>query len=200
MVNEELKWMFCISTVKEERLLAGSLTTLLQSDCDSPLSPDCVSTRFTERTNIRRSQCVDGTNIAKKISHLISYIDKLQLAELISSGFCLKTSPQTARISIFKEHNPIVVCIGQNGPNADLKFFTPDWQRLKSDMESVGNIMGQVATADNIGLVTIARSNRDGYVPRKLQPAIEEGLLQILKDKLDTKLETIYDENLFVNS
>ena len=192
--------MFCISTVKEERLLAGSLTTLLQSDCDSPLSPDCVSTRFTERTNIRRSQCVDGTNIAKKISHLISYIDKLQLAELISSGFCLKTSPQTARISIFKEHNPIVVCIGQNGPDADLEFFTPDRQRLKSDMESVGNIMGQVATADNIGLVTIARAYRVCYVPRKIKPAIEEGLLQILKDKLDTKLETIYDENLFVNS
>ena len=196
--------MFCISTVKEERPLAGSLTTLLQSDCDSPLSPDCRSTRFTDRTNIRRSQCVDGTNITKKISRLKSYIDKnfdkLQLAELISSGFCLKTSPQTARISIFKEHNPIVVCIGQNGPDADLEFFTPDRQRLKSDMESVGNIMGQVATADNIGLVTIARSNRDGYVPRKLQPAIEEGLLQILKDKLDTKLETIYDENLFVNS
>ena len=204
VINEVMKQLFCISTVKEERLLASSLTTLLQSDCDSPLSPDCVSTQRSDIAVIQRSRCTDVEDIAEAFMSMKSYIknnlNTPQFDELIRSGFCLHTSPKTADISIFKEPNHLVVCIGVNGPESENSvFFTPDEQRVKRDLKSVRKIMGQVAT-DNIGLVTIARSNRDGYVPRKFQPAIEDGLLKILKDEVDAKIETIYDDNLFVKS
>ena len=194
--------MFCVTSVKEERMVAASLASILQSDCTSPLSTSCLSTPSSDINSILRNRCKPAQNIIEKTGVLKTYIadhfTEKQLQMLISTGFCLKHSPKTADVSIFKKANPIVVCVGGTGPESvDGVYFTPNLQRLDRDLKSFGLTIRQVAT-DNIGLVTIARSNRDGFVPRKLQKTIENGILKTIRKEISSKTNNVtFDENLF---
>lgn len=200
-INEYLSEMFCVESVRNEQRLSPALVSILRSNCTSPLDDDCVSTSTSDHAAVQRAACRNiSTNINTHITRLKAYItqnlNSRQLDAMLRSEFCLETSPNTARIAVYKQHNPITVCVGANGPHSQNSiFFTPTLARVQKDMNNVRAMVSQIQS--NIELVTIARSNRDGYVPRQLQTNIEEGLLTLLQSEIRSNTNVTYDPNLF---
>ena len=58
--------------------------------------------------------------------------------------------------------------------------------------------MLDLVPSSNVNLVTLCRSNRDGFVPRHLQQPIERDMIASLKDKLKLS-HIIYDRNIMTH-
>ena len=91
----------------------------------------------------------------------------------------------------------LAVCHGINVPGADNQIYVPKESELDQTTDTLDAIFNVLPT-DNVKLVTVARSNRDGFTPRHLQPKIEENVLQSLRKKfIDSDI--IYDPNLMLH-
>lgn len=113
-----------------------------------------------------------------------------QLLELQHVGVCLAQSMRTAATP------PFQLCIGHNTPNdSAVSEHYPSAAELAQQYERLRTIL--VALPTRPRLITLARSSRDGYVPRDIQAEIERNVIQILSDVYKLKEEDIvYDEFL----
>lgn len=94
-------------------------------------------------------------------------------------------------------YNTISVCHGINTPGMKNQIHEPKVTELDHSTEAMRTVLDLIPT-DGVKLVTIARSNRDGFTPRKLQPKIEEHVLRSLRDKFKT-CNIIFDPNLMLH-
>ena len=58
--------------------------------------------------------------------------------------------------------------------------------------------MLDLVPSSNVNLVTLCRSNRDGFVPRHLQQPIERDMIASLRDKLK-RSQILYERNIMKN-
>lgn len=82
-------------------------------------------------------------------------------------------------------------------PGMDNQIHVPKASEVESSTEALSTILDAIPTAD-VRLVTVARSNRDGFTPRSLQPRIEEDVLRCLRRKF-TDSNIIFDSNLMLH-
>ena len=110
-------------------------------------------------------------------------------------GFCLSTSPSSVGFGTpgvgFLE-----VCHGANTPNDSVVFLhTPEDKEIDGRMTHLGQILSIIDSRNTPRFVTVCRSVRDGYTPRKHFDRIESGILKIFQ-QLPTIYNVFYDQNL----
>ena len=95
-----------------------------------------------------------------------------QLQVIFDLGFCLQASPKTLD---FNESPSVTICHGHNDPaHSFTQVHRPSADELRSSMLTMKQLLDALPPPQ---LVTIARSSRDGFVPRDLAPRIEQELL-----------------------
>lgn len=122
-----------------------------------------------------------------------------QLKELIKIGFCLHASPKTAGI-VLGADNFMRVCVDESRPDPNALIYTPTRERIGKD---IAMLKAMLSSTKSIDLVTIARSNRDGFVPRSMQPVIEKETLQLVTDYNRNRqkvTQIVYDDDLMVHT
>ncbi|XP_046365090.2 uncharacterized protein LOC124141198 [Haliotis rufescens] len=104
------------------------------------------------------------------------YLDERQLEELITVGVCMNQSPRSTG---FNRNDGMVLCQGYNGPNTTLiPYHNVDEKEIDHTTNHLKTILSQSFTP---GVVTLIRSVRDGYTPRKHFHIIEPKILNVLK-------------------
>lgn len=198
-----LEDIFCPKNVVQERHLQGVLNSLIFSAC-MPYSDGCPAPTSIEKSIITHTSCQRAADMKGDLIKLRNFITRnltaMERTDLEKAGFCMMTSPMTSRISVENEPNRMVVCANCSPDSEDqLEIPTPS----KSDIiKSIANTRVAISRfVQQNDLVTIARSNRDGFVARELQPFIEDKLLNSLTNLLERSnvdYNIIQDPNLFV--
>lgn len=194
----QLRKIFCPKNIFHEHQLRGVLQSLLFGSC-VPYAEGCSIPTGISKSVIESTRC--GHTPQAAIRDLVTFFKHNFTASQQSAfndlGFCLETTPNTARISVDGEKNSIQVCHGLNLPDSkNSPFYTPSEQEVKKAATKLASILRH---AHDVTLVTLARSNRDGYVPRKIQPFIEQELIEAVRDMLqhkNTGMKVNYDSNL----
>ncbi|XP_067670757.1 UPF0489 protein C5orf22 homolog [Haliotis asinina] len=113
---------------------------------------------------------------------LVNLVERLkrcsdtQLQHIARIGVCMYASPRSTN---FNRNNAMILCKGCNGPNSTQVIFhsTTD-KEIATTTRNLKEILTQAFIPK---VVTVCRSVRDGYTPRKQFPLIEEGVLSVLK-------------------
>ncbi|XP_071107213.1 UPF0489 protein C5orf22 homolog [Haliotis cracherodii] len=117
-----------------------------------------------------------------------------QLRSLSQVGVCLNMSPKTLE---FNHKNNMRMCDGYNRPNDTMVVFhTPDVEEIDERTEAMEMILDGRTFAPK--LVTICRSVRDGYTPKKYFQKIEGDVLSVLQNSFSKISENfiLYDSDL----
>lgn len=115
-----------------------------------------------------------------------------QLLELLRVGVCLAQSMRTAVVPQFQ------LCIGHNAPNSSaVSEHYPSAAELSQQYARLRAILSALPTRPR--LITLARSSRDGYVPRDLQADIERNVLQILREVYKVREADIIFDRFLLN-
>ena len=89
------------------------------------------------------------------------------------------------------------LCHGVNTPHFTNQIYVPKTEEIPAATERFSSLMDLVPSS-NVKLVTLCRSNRDGFVPRHLQQDIETDVIAYLKDKFKQS-HIIYDRNIMTH-
>ncbi|XP_013420174.1 uncharacterized protein LOC106180672 [Lingula anatina] len=131
---------------------------------------------------------------AKKLVKHLAKLTAAQLQTLRSVGFCLITSPNS--IIFDQGGNILKICHGANTPfDSVVSFHTPNLPEIDERTRQLREILHQ----DTYGapkIVTVCRSMRDGYTPKKYWKRIEKDVLNVVLTSQTTSFEVVYDENL----
>ncbi|XP_041363165.1 uncharacterized protein LOC121378877 [Gigantopelta aegis] len=101
-----------------------------------------------------------------------------QLKALSEVGICLNVSPKTMD---FKKMCGMRVCYGYNTPNDTMvEFHVPSLTEIDQRTDTLKDILKQKQFVP--GAVTICRSTRDGYTPKKYFTKIESDVKLVLRD------------------
>lgn len=181
-INEMLRPLFCPRTADEEKHLSDLITSVMQSNCTSLLEINCLTLTHENTAAMSPTKCSTVSKLKEKMDQLKLYVrEKLsapQLKVLLAVGFCMELSPYTAKTSVETQLNSMVVCTGSSTPySGGSVFYVPSEDSITKDLLLAD---GYISALPDVALVTIARSYRDGYVPRKFQPQIETGLKNLL--------------------
>lgn len=99
--------------------------------------------------------------------------------------------------TFYFRYETISVCHGVNTPFSENQIYIPSEEDLDANIDVYESILKQVPN-DRVKLITVVRSNRDGFTPRTLQPQIEEHILGSLNNKFG-RTNVIYDPNLMLH-
>ncbi|XP_071107217.1 uncharacterized protein [Haliotis cracherodii] len=109
------------------------------------------------------------------VEHL-SRCSNTQLQHIATIGVCMNTSP---RSSSFNRNDGMILCKGCNGPNTTVvEYHSANEAEIKATSQNLQEMLTQPFVPR---VVTVCRSVRDGYTPRKEFPLIEKGVLGVLK-------------------
>ncbi|EUB61456.1 hypothetical protein EGR_03746 [Echinococcus granulosus] len=98
------------------------------------------------------------------------------LKAISETGICLEAASRT-----FQTKPKIGLCLGHNLPGASVvPEFVPSYKNIVGLARNMTRILNATLARRPI-VITIARSSRDGYVVRKLQPMIELAIKMVLK-------------------
>nr|KAG5707701.1 hypothetical protein BaRGS_003276 [Batillaria attramentaria] len=134
---------------------------------------------------------------AGSLASLIRILSQMtvgQLRALARVGICVRESVRTFN---FRPHYGMVVCRGFNTPSSTAVIFhTPDDEEITLRSENLRALLRSAPFTP--GLVTVARSVRDGYTPRQHFRRIENDIVSILNDTFveRTKGSVMYDPGL----
>ncbi|KAF6019264.1 hypothetical protein EB796_022433 [Bugula neritina] len=215
--NELLADVFTIMNIKDEvnaHKLLLNILHLVKVTCTSTLSSmkECSREHFRHIQRFLRESGLQHTLIGKRslrsdeLLSIVSYISKNFNAQHIDQisgvGFCLITSTQTRKLNVTRDlqirpYETISVCHGVNTPFSENQIYIPSEEDLDANIDVYESILKQVPN-DRVKLITVVRSNRDGFTPRTLQPQIEEHILGSLNNKFG-RTNVIYDPNLMLH-
>ncbi|XP_046364986.2 uncharacterized protein LOC124141128 [Haliotis rufescens] len=106
----------------------------------------------------------------------IVHMNIQQLASLAETGVCLQLSPKAY---FYDVASSVHVCEGANSPNSSMVLFhTPTPFEVHERTINLKKLLNSKSI--NPSLITVCRSVRDGYTPRKLFPRIEADILKLL--------------------
>lgn len=128
-----------------------------------------------------------------EINHSFQKLNSKQVKIMQRVGFCLSTSPKT-----FKLTNPSVfgLCIGNNKPSeSNVVVYSPSKKDISEKTKVLQNIFYSMKSK-SVKLVTIARSLRDGYTPRRYGKQIEDNIISSLNKTFDNSCVVHYDNGL----
>ncbi|VDM33233.1 unnamed protein product [Hydatigera taeniaeformis] len=112
----------------------------------------------------------------ERLAVLLSYQTEKAMKSLSETGICLESASRT-----FGTEPQISLCIGHNLPGASIvPEFVPSYTNIVELAKNLTRILNATLPRKPT-VITIARSARDGYVVRKLQPLIELATKMVLK-------------------
>jgi hypothetical protein len=128
----------------------------------------------------------------KDIAFIFHHLTLRQLQALLAMGFCFNSSPQTYAI---EDELAVQICHGLNAPDSRfIQSFSPTREDVIARLARLERIMTALPPP---AMVSICRSARDGYVPRKLAIGIEEELIKAIRRSHPSKtFQVRYDEDL----
>lgn len=94
-------------------------------------------------------------------------------------------------------HDRLEICHGINTPLSENQIYVPTAEEVTKTTDRFSSVLKHVP-ASEVKLVTICRSNRDGFVPRHLQKDIEKDILSSLGNKFKNS-NLIYDRNMMTH-
>ncbi|ESO93755.1 hypothetical protein LOTGIDRAFT_153216 [Lottia gigantea] len=199
-LEKSVENLFCAGTAKEEMAFDKIHYDLLKEIATQKLSKtqrNLVSKTvdIINQRNLTQHLCVES-DFSNHLDYYIQDLRRLnknQLKAIAETGICLKSSPR----QMYYDHmEGMQYCIGYNRPNDSLVlFFTPSLEQIKARTQQLLTIFKNLP---NPRLVTICRSARDGYVPRKYASKIESDILESLMKVFPkiTSESLHYDSNL----
>ena len=136
---------------------------------------------------------------AELLTKTLSNMRRRQLEILSKLGFCMLTTPKSLFFSVNKRPGlgGFHVCSGLNPPNDPVVLYhSPDKSEVKKRVKLIYDMIGR-GNYPKPNLVTVCRSVRDGYTPRKHFSVIEYGILNATTTKIgDEKYMIYYDRDL----
>ena len=143
--------------------------------------------------------CSNGENRVKEnwesVMAALCMFNRRDFEAVVDLGFCLSTSPSSMGFGT-PGVGLLEVCHGANTPNDTVVFLhTPEDKEIDGRMTHLGQILSIIDSRNTPRFVTVCRSVRDGFTPRKHFDRIESGILNIFQ-QLPTTYNVFYDQNL----
>ena len=217
MLQTPLNRLFCPKRIRHEasgnRMMRGLIDLILKrcrksgsSESESCLAP-IGELRPIVLNFLLSYQKIDATMFCStNIDHVRANADELtnclmqfglnHLRVLKRFGFCLETTPATAR---FRDNGfgSFGVCTGLNPPNSTVVYLhKPDAAEIKTRTLQLRKMLRIIDERHRPNVVTLCRSVRDGYTPRSLFRSIEDKILDIFQ-RLPGRYDVTYDPNLY---
>ncbi|CAD5114844.1 DgyrCDS3880 [Dimorphilus gyrociliatus] len=197
-INNHLQNLYCPSNVEQETLFNRYLkecVTNLANNCEYS-SSSCNYDKQCRKI-IVQPFCIPLAKETKKAAlkslllYLVRTFSKKQLLGISWAGFCFYNTPDTnSFVPLMK------LCSGENyGNESTIQYHSPTPTETKERLENLQNMLCKLP---HPALITVARSNRDGYVPRSIQRHVECKLIEILQYCFNIK-NVNYDKNLWNN-
>lgn len=214
-IDEIIHQVFCPENSEQgaesDRFLVGILNEIAKGDnCKdgvSKMSKKCIKSvkekyinKITNKLILLMENnvvklCQPDFNVREVIKMLMSPVVSMtseQIMSIVEVGFCANTSPKTYDIYMERTFG---ICIGSNTPNhTAILEHIPTQKEVDSRSIILKGILKRIRHP--VGLVTMARSVRDGYTPRKYFEQIEKDILASLRDIFDKNLDVVYDKDL----
>ena len=211
LIDQKLNRLFCPSRFEDEsesnQIMKGLISTFI-SQCDfSSVNIRCKKPfqflrKITDEklTDVwKRSPrlfCASNDlqlrNAWKDVAFIFHHLKLEQLQALTSMGFCFNISPKTFGVENFIA---VHICHGLNPPHSEvIEKYSPTYEDIMERLTRLEYIMTSLPPPR---MVTICRSARDGYVPRKQYMDIENKLIEVIfKSQPSKRFRLIYDEDL----
>ncbi|XP_067671355.1 uncharacterized protein [Haliotis asinina] len=158
--------VFCKKKSEMKKYILTSFTDSIDVNINPQLKPMLCKTAV-----------VSQNAVESLIKHFVRY-NIHQLKAMKEIGICFSISPRT---HAFDPSVGMRTCDGFNRPNETVVPFhtpTPEEVSFRTSQLKVMLSAGRIQP----GVVTVCRSMRDGYTPRKYFHVIEQDLLSVLKD------------------
>ncbi|XP_046566482.1 uncharacterized protein LOC124275052 [Haliotis rubra] len=140
---------------------------------------EAVLALMPDMTTTKDIMCLPKESTLVMLENLVERLSRCsdtQLQHIASIGVCMYASP---RSSNFNRNDAMILCKGCNGPNSKrVIFHSTNEQEIATTSRNLKEMLTQAFIPK---VVTVCRSVRDGYTPRKEFPLIEEGVLGVLK-------------------
>ena len=218
-INHWVTRLVCASDTRQERQTDSFYNYLIQTIIDFKIvcsvgdktndsvcsSPDkltaAVSTLIPmfldnlRQRNLEQHLCFGESDDAlKELIVELCALNTDQLKAFAEVGVCLNGSPKSTD---FASNHSMILCYGYNTPNDSVVMFhVPSSLEITQRTSNLRDMLEQNQFVP--GAVTICRSTRDGYTPRKLFSKIESDIKRVLVNAFPRILEDsfYYDEDL----
>ena len=212
VIDEVLPQLFCPDSIMAEQALNKALRAMFGALREFLLSKNkkkSLSTKGIVLKHIGKYIChKHDVNGSSSFQTLISYLDSkltLKIASALSNTkYCLFNSLQLkvdySKLSDNKMSD-FSLCHGVLFPGDNLNeiFVETRVGGIEKRGKRLSKLLSFISESVTPKIITIARSLRDGYVPRKQQRLIEHTVRKAIETNLSKrflKSETIFDENL----
>ncbi|XP_067670960.1 uncharacterized protein [Haliotis asinina] len=140
---------------------------------------EAVLALMPDMTITRDIMCLPKASTQFMLVNLVERLKRCsdtQLQHIARIGVCMYASPRSTN---FNRNKGMVLCKGYNGPMSEkVLYHSTNEQEIAASSRNLQKMLTQAFIPK---VVTVCRSVRDGYTPRKEFPLIEEGVLSVLK-------------------
>lgn len=128
-----------------------------------------------------------------EIVHSFQNMNEKQIKTMQRVGFCLNTTPKSLKLTAGYYFQ---ICLGANTPsNSAVLIHSPTKKEIEDRTVTLQNILRSMQYK-SIKFVTICRSSRDGYTPRRYMKLIESNILTSLNKTFGNNCVAHYDGGL----
>lgn len=217
-INNYLDKLICPKSLAQERYVDNILTTALDLfkrfyTCQNPKQPVAINkncpklAKITSEVNAYLQKILwqnKKIHLCSKQHHAVKYaiseiihsFQKLgikQLKAMQRVGFCLNTSPKTYKVTFPPRYG---ICMGANTPSdSSVLIHNPTRKEITERTATLQNILKSLK-AKSVKFVTICRSSRDGYTPRRFFKLIESDIMASLNKTFNNNCVAHYDGGL----
>uniref|UniRef100_A0A7M5XIQ1 Uncharacterized protein n=1 Tax=Clytia hemisphaerica TaxID=252671 RepID=A0A7M5XIQ1_9CNID len=200
ITDEVIPQIYCPNSIMAEKGLNTALQNMFHelylSDKRSESLIEDVVMKHTKKYFCEKQ---DNTFVHLFISYIQTQSTKQVLKALSSTKYCLFNSLQL-RDELLGTKNDFALCHGTIFPNDTLnKIYVDSKTGIETRRDNLSKMLDFIYASTQPRLITIARSLRDGYVPREQQRFIERNVRKAVDQtlrKVKMTSETIFDENL----
>lgn len=204
--------IFCPETTEEEssldKVLAKMISELIAvKSCELEKKPSCpkgnlelYTTEVKTNTALIESICAQQRNKRLRLwEPFFKLLDSLrvnQLRHLREMGFCFRTTPKASDFGS-EDEDVFRTCRGANSPNETVVIFhSPSLKEVEQRTHLLQTFLQSTKKKRILpSLVSVCRSMRDGYTPRKFFRRIERDVLTSVDDAFPNS-KVHYDRDL----
>ncbi|XP_066928821.1 UPF0489 protein C5orf22 homolog [Clytia hemisphaerica] len=194
--------LFCVNSIMAEQRLNKAVQTMFYELYISSEKSTLEHLKETVMKHTQKYFC--GRNDALTFERFTNYLQKHTNKEILrtlaSTKYCLFESLQLQVDKRLDAGHEFALCHGTIYPENTLNdLFTDSKNGIETRRDNLSKMLDFIYASTQPCLITIARSLRDGYVPREQQRFIERNVRKAVDQtlrKVKMTSQTIFDENL----
>lgn len=216
LINLYLQMLVCPKSIAQEKYADSIFVTAIEfyrqlHTCQNSKHPDAKKCQSLDKIstevksyllkilwqNKKINLCAKEHHaVVYAISEIVNSLQKLtekQAKALQRVGFCLNTSPKTLKMT---QPSVFSICMGANTPSdSAVLIHSPTKKDIENRTITLQNIL-QAIQSKSIKFVTLCRSSRDGYTPRRFMTLIESKIMASLNKTFNNNCIAHYDGGL----